>query len=97
MRHALEGGRPVRDVVEHLPDEVAQEHKVQARRDPSHDDEAEGEVGPQLRYPDGEEGVLELDPPLAHVEDKEAEAPEQDDGQVLPVGRDAVGLTHALH
>ena len=77
-----------------LADSVAEEDKVEAGRDAGKDDEAEGEVGAQLCHPDGVEGVLQLDAPLAHVEDEEAEAAEQDNGQVAPVGRQSVRLSN---
>ena len=78
-----------------LVNPVAEKDKVEAGRDAGQDDEAQGEVGAQLRHPDGVEGVLQLHAPLTHVKDEEAEAAEQNHGQVLPVGRETVGLTHA--
>ena len=87
--HVLEGGRPVGDGEEDLPDHPAEEHKVQAGRDAGQDDEAQREVRAHRRHPDRVEGVLQLHPPLAHVKDEEAEAADHDRGEVLPVGTQA--------
>ena len=96
LRHALKGSWPVGNVVKHFPDEVAQEHKVEARRDAGQDDEAEGQVGAQLCHPDWEEWVLQLDSALTHVEHKQAETAEEDDRQVLPVRRKSIRFSNAL-
>ena len=56
--HVGEGGRPAGDGGEDLPDHVAQEQEVETSGDPGQDDEAQGEVGPEVGDPDGEEGVL---------------------------------------
>ena len=74
---------------------VAEEEEEESRADPGEDDEAEGEVGADVGAPDGVEGVLQLDAALAHVEDEEAGAAEEDDGQLAPVGDEAVLLARA--
>ena len=53
-----EGGRPAGDGGEHLTDHVAEEEEVEPSRDAGQDDEAQGEVGPEVGDPDGEERVL---------------------------------------
>ncbi len=78
----------------HLADPVAEKDKVQSGRDAGENDEPEGEISSQFRHPDGVEGVLQLDAPLAHVEDEEAEAAEQNHGEVAPIGGQTVCLAH---
>jgi hypothetical protein len=79
----------------HLADPVAEKDKIQSGRDAGKNDEPQREIGAQLRHPDGVEGVLQLDAPLAHVEDEEAEAAEQDHGEVAPIGGQPVRLAHS--
>ncbi len=79
----------------YLADPVAEKDKVESGRDASENDEPKGEIGAQLRHPDGVEGVLQLDAPLAHVEDEEAETAEQNHGEVAPIGGQTVRLAHS--
>ena len=50
--HVLEACRPVGDSEEDLPDHVAEEDEVEARRDAGKDDEAQSKVGSDVGYPD---------------------------------------------
>ncbi len=79
----------------HLADPVAEKDKVESGRDAGENDEPQREIGAKLRHPDGVEGVLQLDAPLAHVEDEEAEAAEQNHWEVAPVGGQTVRLAHS--
>ncbi len=79
----------------HLADPVAEKDKVESGGDAGENDEPQREIGAQFRDPDGVEGVLQLDAPLAHVEDEEAEAAEQNHWEVAPIGGQAVRLAHS--
>jgi hypothetical protein len=57
-----------------LANPVAEKDKIQAGGYTGQDNETKGQVRSQLSHPDGVEWVLELDPPLTHVKDEEAEA-----------------------
>ena len=65
-------------------------------RNAGQNDEPKGQIRSEFCDPDGVERILQLDATLAHVKHKQTNAAKQDNGQIFPIGQQAVRLSHSV-
>ena len=93
LGHGRNGALFLRNGAEHLVDQDTKVEEVDAGRDTGKNDEAQGQIGPQVGGPNGGKGVAQLNAAFTKVKDEEAKTADHDEGQVFPIAQQAIALT----